>query len=89
MPWYITEVGQCLGGAGCADPTDLTGQSAAVTQYLNDIITKYTWVKFLAWYEIRDDSTGNWGLLNTDNSPRPSYTALGRAWALHVSMISG
>jgi hypothetical protein len=50
-PWYVTEVGQCLGGAGCNDPvpmgtaTDLSeqagsapyySQAADVRQYLTD-----------------------------------------------------
>ena len=89
VPWYVTEVGQCLGGAGCETPTDQAGQSAAVTQYLNDITTKYTWVKFLAYYEIRDDATGNWGLLNADNTARPSYTALGQWMGAHLAVTNG
>lgn len=76
VPWYVTEVGQCLGGKACDLKTDLSGQQAAVSEYLNDLVTKYTWVKFWCWYEIRDDGAGDWGLLNSDNTTRPGFKAL-------------
>jgi hypothetical protein len=89
VPWYVTEVGHCIGGSGCFSQTDSHSQAADITQYLNDVTTKYTWVKFVAWYQLKDDSTGQWGLLNADNSPRPSFTALSQWMAANAPTTNG
>lgn len=75
-PWYVTEVGQHLGGSNGVSPAR---QAADVSQYLTDTVSKYPWIVFLDWYAARDDSTGQFGLLTTDNSPRPAFEAL-KAW---------
>jgi hypothetical protein len=91
-PWYITEVGQCLGNlsgeSGCNGPVSEQVQATDMTQYLNDTLTKYTWVVFLNWYAACDDSTGEFGLVNReggspggagacDAGTRPAFTSLG------------
>jgi hypothetical protein len=90
-PWYITEVGQCIGNlsgqSGCNNPVTESTQATDMTQYLNDTLTKYTWVVFLNWYSSCDDGSGEYGLVNReggspggtgtcDAGPRPAFTAL-------------
>ena len=88
-PWYITEVGQCLGGAGCHRPVSQQTQAADMTQYLNDVVSKYPWVVFLTFYTSRDNSAGQWGLLNDDNTPRPGFTALQTWMTTHATSVNG
>jgi hypothetical protein len=88
-PWYVTEVGQCVGGARCNQPVSEAAQGADMTQYLNDVVTKYPWVVFITFYTSRDDSTGQYGLLNSDNSRRPAFTALQNWVAANAASIDG
>ena len=81
-PWYITEVGQCLGGAGCNQAVSQQTQAADMTQYLNDVVSKYPWVVFLTFYTSRDNSAGRWGLLNDGAAAAPAFTAL-KTWLIH------
>jgi len=101
-PWYVTEVGQCLGqwytGSGnCINGrTDEAGQAASMTQYLNDIATKYTWIVYFNWYASCDDPSGQWGIIKRENGngvcdagTRTAFTSL-QTWmsqnaAAHVS----
>jgi hypothetical protein len=89
-PWYVTEVGQCLGqwytGSGnCSGPVTEATQAADMTQYLNDVATKYTWIVYFNWYASCDDPSGLWGIFNRegssgngacDSGTRQAYTAL-------------
>jgi hypothetical protein len=90
-PWYITEVGQCLGNlpgqSGCNTPVSQATQASDMTEYLNDTLTKYTWVVYFNWYQSCDDGSGEFGLINREGgSPggtgtcdaggRPAFTAL-------------
>lgn len=91
-PWFITEVGQCLGennGTGnCGSGVSQATQAAAMTTYLNDVVT-YPWVAYFNWYASCDDSSGDWGLIARENSSnggtdngvcdagvRPAFTAM-------------
>jgi hypothetical protein len=78
LPWYFTEVGQEISGGGIEgqDPVSQATQATDVTQYVNDIKTKYPWVVYVDFYTCRDDSSGGFGLLNSDNSARPAFTAV-------------
>jgi hypothetical protein len=84
VPWYITEVGQNLGGSDTSPPVDLATQAADVTQYLNDTLVEYPYVTYLDFYAIKDNRTGRWGLLNSNDSPRPAFEALARWMAAHT-----
>ena len=88
-PWYVTEVGQCTGGSGCSNPTTQQGQATAFSQYLSDSVNKYPYVKFLCWYEIIDDSTGDYGLVNMDGTVRPGLTALHQFMSANSTLVSG
>jgi hypothetical protein len=83
VPWYITEVGQNLGGSDTSPPVDPATQAADITQYLNDTLVEYPYVTYLDFYAIKDNRTGRWGLLNSNDSPRPAYEALARWMAAH------
>lgn len=83
VPWYITEVGQNLGGSDTSRPVDPATQAADITQYLNDTLVDYPYVTYLDFYAIKDNATGRWGLLNSDNSARPAYEALARWMDAH------
>jgi hypothetical protein len=90
-PWYITEVGQVVSGTGAVSEQQ---QAADMTQYLNDITTKYTYVVYFDWYESIDDGTGGWGLFDissnyTITDERPSFTALQTWMAAHASEVNG
>lgn len=78
LPWYITEIGQEISGRGleAQAPVGEGVQATDLTQYLNDIKTKFPWIVYLNWYAARDDSSGGFGLINSDDSPRPAFTAL-------------
>jgi hypothetical protein len=85
VPWYVTEAGQRLDGS---DAVTQTQQAADLTRYLNEL-SQTPWVVFFDWYTSRDDSTGQWGLLSSDNRPRPAFTAL-QAWmAAHAADLNG
>jgi hypothetical protein len=89
VPWYVTEVGQCISsGTGCPTVVTPQTQAADLTRYLNDTARKYPWVVFFNWYASCDDSSGGYGLL-AENSTRacgadgasdrrPAFDALAR-----------
>jgi hypothetical protein len=85
-PWYITEVGHCL--SGCSGAVSQAAQAADMTQYLNDA-KKMPWVAYIDFYTCRDDSSGQYGLLNNDNSPRPSFSALQSWMSINGSQVNG
>lgn len=91
LPWYITEVGQQAWGSPleCQPPVSEATQAADVTQYLNDVATKYPWIAFLAFYTSRDESTDGFGLLRSDNSVRPAFQALKSWMAAHAAQVTG
>jgi hypothetical protein len=90
-PWYVTEVGQNMGGDVYSPAVTQTQQATDLTTYLNDVQTKYPYVKMLTWYQLKDDSSGAWGLINNDagGSPRPSYKALADWMAAHADVTNG
>jgi hypothetical protein len=88
-PWYVTEVGQNMGGDVYSPAVTQTQQATDLTTYLNDVQTKYPYVKMLTWYEVVDDSSGQWGLVNNDASSRPSFTALAQWMGTHTSTTNG
>ena len=45
-------------------------------QYLADVLRKYTYVRYIGLYALKDDVTGRWGLLDANDAPRPSFKAL-------------
>jgi hypothetical protein len=91
LPWYFTEAGQEVSGGGIEGqaPVSQSVQASDVTQYLNDIKTKYTWVVYLDFYTCRDDSSGGFGLLNSDNTPRPAFTAVQNWVAANSTTTNG
>ena len=84
VPWYVTEVGQNLGGNADFAGVSQTQQATDLTQYLNNMQTNYPYVTMLTWYEVVDDSSGQWGLVNSDASSRPSFTALAQWMSTHT-----
>ena len=85
VPWYVTEVGQNLGGNADFAGVSQTQQATDLTQYLNNMQTNYPYVTMLTWYEVVDDSSGQWGLVNSDASSRPSFTALAQWMSTHTN----
>ena len=43
-----------------------------------DVFTADPHIAGIWWYQSHDDSTGHFGLMNNDNSTRPSFTALSK-----------
>jgi hypothetical protein len=91
LPWYLTEVGQEISGSGIEGqaPVSESTQASDATQYLNDIKTKYPWVVYFDWYSARDDSSGGFGLLNSDDTPRPAFTAIQNWIAANPTITNG
>jgi len=91
LPWYLTEVGQEVSGSGIAGqaPVSQSTQASDLTQYLNDIKAQYPWVVYFDWYSSLDDSTGGFGLLNSDYSRRPAFTAMQNWIAANPTITSG
>lgn len=104
-PWFITEVGQCLGnnnGSGnCSGPVSEATQAADMTTYLDDTAT-YPWVAFFNWYASCDDSTGDYGLIARENSTnggtdngvcdagvRPAFTSMQTWMTQNASNVNG
>lgn len=82
VKWWLTELGvQFADGA--------TTQANLLTSMLNDALSTKPYVAFWNWYASRDDSTGSWGLLNSDNSARPAFTSLQSWISSHASQIDG
>jgi hypothetical protein len=91
LPWFITEVGQEISGSGIEgqDPVSQSTQATDLTQYLNDIKANDPWVVYLDFYSCRDDSSGGFGLINSDNSPRPAFTALHSWITSNANSVNG
>jgi hypothetical protein len=75
-PIYITEFGYNLSqcgapGGACNQQEQATKLQNAYNAFLNDPHVAGIW-----WYQAHDDSTGNFGLINTNNTPRPALTTL-------------
>jgi hypothetical protein len=94
-PWYVTEVGQALNATEYVPALTQQQQAAYMTQYLNDVIAKYPFITFWSWYEVTDDSSGQWGLVdvntatNTLTATRTSYQALKTWMASHAAQVNG
>ena len=70
--FYITETGFSIGAGSPSVPDQATQASllnAQYTAYLADPHIKGIWV-----YTIDDDGSGNFGVFNSDGSPRPAFT---------------
>lgn len=95
-PWYVTEVGQCVGGFGCNRAVSLDEQAADMTQYLNDA-AREPWIAAFFWYQTYDDGTGWYGLLGNDqghfgepvNFQRPAFAAMKQWLASQLSAPAG
>ena len=92
LPWYLTEVGQEVSSTGSSNgltPVSQSTQASDLTQYLNDVKTEYPWVVYFDWYAARDDSSGGFGLLNSNDTPRPAFTAMQSWIAANPSVTNG
>lgn len=75
--FYITEFGFSIapGGTNGYQVLDQNAQAnnltAAYQIFLSDPHIKGIW-----WYQSHDDSTGNWGLMNNDNTTRQAFAVL-------------
>ncbi|HEX4484130.1 MAG TPA: hypothetical protein VH081_10110 [Solirubrobacteraceae bacterium] len=74
--FYITEFGYDLSSCGrdlgaCSKQEQASKLTAAY-----DVFTADPHIAGIWWYQSHDDSTGQFGLMNNDNSIRPSFTAL-------------
>jgi hypothetical protein len=94
-PWYVTEVGQSLDGSDGGEVPAITEQQQAadITRYLNDTLHTYTFIKYLDFYEVVDDGSGQWGLLDQSNNvvtaERPSFQALASWMSANSSQVNG
>jgi hypothetical protein len=75
-PFYITEFGYDMGRCGrplgaCSESDQAQKMRAAYDVFLADPNIAGIW-----WYQSHDDDTGHWGLMNDDNTLRPSFSAL-------------
>jgi hypothetical protein len=75
-PIYITEFGYSLNNCGesdgaCSQAEQATKMRAAYAVLLTDSHVAGIW-----WYQSHDDSTGQFGFMNNDNSTRPSFDTL-------------
>jgi hypothetical protein len=75
-PFYITEFGYDLARCGrdlgaCTKLEQASKLRAAYKAFEADPHVFGIW-----WYESHDDSTGRWGLLNSNNTKRPAFGAL-------------
>jgi hypothetical protein len=75
-PIYITEFGYNLGNCGdpagaCSQEEQASKLKAAYKTLLADPHVAGIWI-----YQSHDDSTGQWGFMNNDNTTRPSYNVL-------------
>jgi hypothetical protein len=82
LPLWLTEYGapstQVTNGYG---PPLTEAQQADRLRTAYSLATRFDWIENLTWYEFRDDETGssdaeeNFGLIRTDLTPKPAYTA--------------
>jgi hypothetical protein len=77
-PFYVTEFGYDLGRCGapagaCSKPEQATKLKAAYKAFAADPHVAGIW-----WYESHDDSTGQWGYMNANNTKRAAFNALSR-----------
>jgi hypothetical protein len=75
-PIYITEFGYSLNNCGaddgaCSQPEQAAKMRSAYTALLADPHVAGIW-----WYQSHDDSTGQFGFMNNDNTTRPSFQTL-------------
>jgi hypothetical protein len=75
-PFYITEFGYDMGRCGrplgaCSERDQAQKMRAAYDVFEADPNIAGIW-----WYQSHDDDTGHWGLMNDDNTLRPSFSAL-------------
>jgi hypothetical protein len=75
-PIYITEFGYSLDNCGefigaCSQQEQATKMRAAYTLLLADPHVAGIW-----WYQSHDDSIGQYGFMNNDNTTRPSFATL-------------
>jgi hypothetical protein len=85
-PWYITEVGQAIGGTD--NNVTEAQQAADMPIYLNQA-ESYPWVAYIDFYTCQDDPTGQFGLLNPSNTPRPAFTALQNWITQNTNLVNG
>jgi len=83
---YITEFGFNLAACGtpsgaCSQDEQASKLRAAYASFLSDPHVAGIW-----WYQSHTDSTGDWGYLNTNNSPRPAYGALAQIAAQQLGI---
>jgi hypothetical protein len=75
-PLYITEFGYAMSRCGapdgaCSQLEQATKMGAAYEAFLSDPHVAGIW-----WYESHDDSNGSFGVMNNDNTTRPSFSVL-------------
>jgi hypothetical protein len=75
-PIYLTEFGYALNRCGspegaCSQQEQASKMHAAYTAFLADPHVEGIW-----WYESHDDSTGEYGFMNNDNTVRPAFEVL-------------
>jgi hypothetical protein len=75
-PIYITEFGYNLANCGapsgaCSQEEQATKTKAAYKVFLTDPHVAGIW-----WYQMHDDGTGQFGFLNENDTPRPTYQTL-------------
>ena len=75
-PFYITEFGYDLGKCGadlgaCSQQEQASKMRSAYNVFLGDPHVAGIW-----WYQSHDDSTGQFGFMNNDNTVRPSFEVI-------------
>jgi hypothetical protein len=77
-PLYITEFGYDLRRCGHDDGACSQSEQASKLRAAYQAFSADHHIAGIWWYESHDDSTGQWGYMNADNSERPAFNALSR-----------
>jgi hypothetical protein len=75
-PIYVTEFGYNLSECGAPDGACSQSEQASRLRSAYQAFLSYPHVAGIWWYESHDDGTGMFGLMNSDNTTRPSFEAL-------------
>ncbi len=74
--FYVTEFGYSLSACGRDLGACSLAEQASKLKSAYAVFTADPHIYGIWWYQSHDDSTGEWGLMNKDNSTRPSFSAL-------------
>lgn len=75
-PFYITEFGYDMGSCGAFNGACSQQEQASELRTAYEVFLADPHMEGIWWYESHDDSTGQFGFMNSDGSTRPSFNVL-------------